>query len=222
MKEGKLLMSDKKERIPVLYRLALYVVPLFYRIFWKLTIIGKENIPESGAVIIASSHVSNRDPVFLASACKRQIHYMAKSSLFTNKLFGAIIRYAGAFPVERGTGGADALQKAYDLLNEKRIVGVFIEGTRSQTGELLRPKNGISLLEYKTKAPVIPVAIIGEGGKCPVRKKKVTVNIGKAIYFDELGMLEDNSTYYRKASKQIMEKISDLRTQAIELMDGVQ
>lgn len=208
----------KKERRPFIYYIAGFILPLYYRIVFGLKIEGIENIPESGAVILASSHVSGRDPVFLGCSSKRQIHYMAKASLFKNKLLAAIIRYAGAFPVERGTGGTDALQEAYDLLENGRMVGVFIEGTRSKTGELLKPKTGISLLAFRTHAPVVPISIIGRGGKCPRAFGKMMISIGKPLSIEDLNIPEESSMHFRRAAKLIMGKISELRDGAIEKM----
>lgn len=208
----------KKERRPLIYYLAGFILPAYYRLVFGLKIKGKENIPAEGPVILASSHVSGRDPVFLGCSSKRQIHYMAKASLFENKLLAKIIRYAGAFPVERGTGGADALQEAYDLLENQRVVGVFIEGTRSKTGELLNPKTGISLLAYKTHAPVVPISIIGKGGTCPKAFSKMRIQVGAPIPFEELGIQEEGSMYFRRAAKLIMGKIRDLREEAIREM----
>ena len=208
----------KKERRPFLYYLAGFVVPVYYRLVFGMKIAGKENIPSHGPVILASNHVTARDPVFLGCACKRQIHYMAKASLFQNKLLAFIIRYAGAFPVERGTGGAEALQEAYELLENQRVIGVFIEGTRSKTGELLNPKTGVSLLAYRTHAPVVPVSIIGKGGKCPKAFGKMRIVIGKPLAFEELGMTEESGLQFRKAAKLIMGKIRELRERAIQEM----
>lgn len=208
----------KKERRPLLYYIAGFILPTYYRLVYGLKIKGMENIPTEGPVILASSHVTARDPLFLGCSSKRQIHYMAKASLFHNKLLAGIIRYAGAFPVERGTGGADALKEAYELLENGRIVGVFIEGTRSKTGELLNPKTGISLLAYQTHAPVVPVSIIGKGGKCPKAFGKMRVEVGKPISFEELGITEDSGLCFRRAAKLIMGRIKVLRDEAIEDM----
>ncbi|MEG1427312.1 MAG: lysophospholipid acyltransferase family protein [Oscillospiraceae bacterium] len=207
-------------RKALLYKIAGFILPAFYRWVYKCEIRGMENIPPSGRVILASSHVDARDPLFLGAGCTRQIHFMAKDSLFKNKFIGAILRYAGAFPVERGTGDTDALSEAYKLLEEERVLGVFLEGTRSKDGNLLRPKTGVSLLAYKTKAVVVPVSIIAAGGTCPMRfKQKMMVNIGKPISFEELNIPEESSMYFRRAAKFIMERISVLRAEAISLME---
>ena len=209
----------KKERRPFIYYLGSLILPLYYKIVFGLKIEGRENIPAEGPVILASSHVSARDPIFLGCSTKRPIHFMAKASLFKNKFVSALIRYAGAFPVERGTGGSDALQAAYDLLESDRVVGVFIEGTRSKDGELLGPKTGVSLLAYRTHAPVVPVSIIAQGGKCPKAfGGKMRIIIGKPIPFEELNIPEESSMHFRRGAKLIMGHIKDLRDRAIEEM----
>lgn len=210
-----------RHRRPFIYWFAHLVLPTYYKLVFHCAIRGKENIPKEGPVILVSNHVTARDPLFLGAASRRQIHYMAKASLFKNKFLAWIIRYAGAFPVERGTGDTDALQEAYRLLEEDRIVGVFIEGTRSKDGEPLKPKTGVSLLAFRTHATVVPVSIIAEDGTCPVPwKKKMMVNIGRPVPFEELNIPEESSMHFRRAAKLIMEKIVALRLEAIERMGG--
>ncbi len=208
----------KEEKIPFLYRVAYVILPKLYGKLWGLKFMGVENLPESGPFILASSHVTAHDPLFLGCARLRGMHFMAKAELFKNKLVSWIITYAGAFPVERGTGGGDALQYAYDLLNNDRMVTVFIEGTRSKDGTLGKPKTGISLLAYKTKVPVVPCAIIGADGTLPRKGSKMRVNFGKPIPFEELGIEAEGSMYFRRGAKKIMSEITALREEAIEDM----
>jgi 1-acyl-sn-glycerol-3-phosphate acyltransferase len=208
----------KEDKVPFLYRVGYVILPKLYGWLYGLKFIGAENIPEKGAFILASSHVTAHDPLFLGCAKLRSMHFMAKVELFKNKLLSWIITYAGAFPVERGTGGGDALQYAYDLLNNGRMVTVFIEGTRSKDGQLGKPKTGISLLAYKTKVPVIPCAIVGEDGGLPRKHGKMRVVFGKPIPFEELGIEAEGSMYFRRGAKKIMGEITALRETAIEDM----
>lgn len=209
-------------KVPFIYFFGATVLPKFYNFLYKVKYIGTENIPQEGAVIIASNHLNARDPIFLATPLKRQIHYMAKDGLFKNKFIGWVLRKAGAFPVARGTGGADALQEAYDILNDAGLLGVFIEGTRSKDGEPLKPKTGVSLLAYQTKATVVPVAITAKGGTLPLpyRKKPMIVSYGKPIAFEDLGMEDGTSMHYRRCAKLIMAEISKLREQSIAIMEA--
>lgn len=211
----------KREKQPFIYAAATFILPPYYKLVFKMNVMGLENVPATGPLILVSNHVTARDPVFLGCFIKqRQINFMAKASLFKNKILGWLIHYAGAFPVERGTGGGDALQAAYNLLDKDKTVGVFIEGTRSMDGKLLRPKTGVSLLAYQTHATVLPVCIISKDGTRPSPfKGKTTINIGKPIPFEELGIEEGSSMHFRRGAKLIMSKISDLRDEAIKSME---
>lgn len=110
----------------------------------------------------------------------------------------------GAFPISRGTGGAQGIQTAIDLLEEEKVVCMFPEGTRSKTGELLNPKMGMVMLAYKTHCTILPVAIVGEGGKPPKVFKKMVINIGKPIRFEDMGLTEDSGMIYRRVSRNIL------------------
>ena len=81
-----------------------YTVMGIYKLFYNFKIEGWENVPEKEGVIIASNHRSYADPVILTMPMKRPVTYMAKEELFHNKIFGAFIRFLGAFPVKRGAG----------------------------------------------------------------------------------------------------------------------
>lgn len=208
-----------KGKAPLVYKICAFWMPLYFKPIYRYKIKGMENIPKDGKVILVSNHTSANDPLILILASKRPLHFMAKAELFKSKFGGWFLRSAGQFPVARGTGGGDALQEAYDLVNSNEIVGVFLEGTRSPDGEPLRPKTGVSLVAYNTKATVVPVCITSEGGK-PLKafKRKTFINIGKPIEFENLGMTEGTSMHYRRGAKYIMSKIKDLRAEAIELM----
>lgn len=199
-----------------LYAIGQFLLRLFYYPVFRMRVRGRENIPRTGPVLLCSNHAAKRDPVMLGVAQKRQVFYMAKEELFRNRFLGGLLRRLGAFPVLRGSGGTDALQEAYDLLDDNAIVGVFIEGTRSKTGELGRPKTGAALLAYRSKAPVVPVCITAEDGKPPRMFKRTTVRFGRPIPFEELQMPDDSSMQLRRASRKIMAEIAALRAQSLQ------
>jgi len=165
-----------KEHLSWWYFLAKYVMLFFFKILHPYRIIGRENMPLTGKLLVCSNHVTMGDPIYLGCAIpKRQLHYMAKAELFENKFIGGFLKSLGAFPISRGTGGAQGIQTAIDLLEEEKVVCMFPEGTRSKTGELLNPKMGMVMLAYKTHCTILPVAIVGEGGKPPKVFKKMPV-----------------------------------------------
>ena len=146
----------------------------------------------------------------------RQVLYMAKEELFRGKFLGGLLRLLGAFPVIRGSGGTDALENAYKLLDENGMVGIFIEGTRSKDGLLQRPKTGAALLAYRTKAPVVPVCITTGDGGLPKKFKRHIINIGKPIPAEALNIKDDSSLELRRASRTIMKEIVALREETLK------
>lgn len=204
---------SKKKKSP-LYAAGQVLLRMICKPLFRLNVIGKENIPADGAFLLCSNHVSAADPILLGIVQPRQMNYMAKAELFQNKLLGALLRGLGAFPVERGTGGADSLAHADKLLEEDAAVGVFIEGTRSKTGELLRPKTGAALLCYRSHAPVVPVCITAEGGK-PKLFHRTEIRFGKPMTPD---IPEQSSMHLRRASRDIMGEITALRAESVKSM----
>ena len=163
-----------------LYRFGRGLLMPFYKLLFWYKIKGRENVPDDGAFIVCSNHLSNNDPVLLGIAIKRQVFYMAKAELFKNKFLSWLIRTLGAFPVERGAGDGKAINQAEEVVNDGRLLGIFIEGTRSKTGEFLRPKSGAAIIAHQMNVPVIPVCITPKNKKVKVFRK-VTISWGKPI-----------------------------------------
>ncbi len=205
----------KAKRKGWLYAVGQFLLRLFYYPVYRMQVVGRENIPQEGPVLLCSNHVAMKDPVMLGVAQKRQVFYMAKEELFKNWFIGGLLRKLGAFPVKRGTGGTDALEEAYALLGENAVVGVFIEGHRSKDGQLQRPKTGAALLQYRTKATVVPVCITAGDGKFPAPFKKTVIRFGKPISGEKLGIPDDSSMQLRRASRTIMGEIAALREESL-------
>lgn len=202
-----------------LYRFGKIVVPPIFRITNPLIIQGREEMPAEGRVIICCNHVTMRDPIFVSTVHKRQIFYMAKAELFTNKFVGGIISSLGAFPVHRGQGDMDAMASARRLLEQEQVVGIFIEGTRSRTGQLLKPKTGAVMLAQETHSPILPMCITAPGGKVPSSFQKLAISCGKLIQPEELEIEDGNIASYRKAARYVMEQIAQLRERDLLILD---
>jgi 1-acyl-sn-glycerol-3-phosphate acyltransferase len=134
---------------------------LLFRVLLRWRVTGLENIPAGGA-IIAPNHQSFWDIPLLGVALKgRHVHFMAKSELFQNPVFGWVIRTLLAFPVKRGAPDRAAIRHAIEMLKAGDLVAIFPEGTRSKTGQLGAPEAGLSLIAAKADVPIVPVAIYG-------------------------------------------------------------
>ena len=192
------------------YKVARAIVWFLIKILFKIEIKGLENIPENSGFILASNHRSLPDPAFIAVKLKPRVYYMAKKELFWWP-FSVIIRALGAFPVKRGEGDNTALDTASNIIKSGKILGIFPEGTRSKSGEPLRPKSGVAIIAKDTKSDILPVGIHFDG-KLRFRSK-VTVTYGKLIRFDELELSDDAApSAIKKASRLIMNRIIELST----------
>ena len=145
----------------MLYRFLRFVVLIFYRCIIKIEVIGADNIPKTGGVILSANHKSNHDPIILAVSQKRSLAFMAKESVLKIPIIGFILKSAGVFPVKRGTGDIGAVKKAIEVLKSGYMLSVFPEGTRNKTGEILAPfQSGAALIAYKSESVIVPVVII--------------------------------------------------------------
>ena len=185
------------------------LIPI-YKLLFFYKVNGKKNVPKKGAYIMCSNHLSNHDPIMLGVCFPRQIYYMAKAELFKNPIGGQVIRWLGAFPVNRGAGDGKAINQAEEVVNDGRLLGIFIEGTRSKTGEFLRPKSGAAIIAHQMNVPVIPVCITPKNKKVKVFQK-VTISWGKPMSVEELGLKNGGGEEYRNASRKIMDEIKKLR-----------
>ena len=205
------MAKQKKDKRGFLYRFALIVMPIIYRIYCPLTFRSCGEPPQGG-FIICCNHLSLSDPFFLAIAHKkRKIHFMAKEELFKNKILAAMIRSLGAFPVSRGNSDRSAIVRAKEIVEEGNVLGIFIEGTRSKTGELQKPKAGAALIAHQTNAPILPMCITPRGGTTRKLFRRVKISSGKLITPEELGIVDGTSREIRNAARMIMDRITELR-----------
>jgi 1-acyl-sn-glycerol-3-phosphate acyltransferase len=169
---------------------------------------GKEHIPAAGGLVVAANHASYWDPPVVGCLTERPVYFMAKSELFAIPLIGTAIKKLGAFPVYRNRMDRKAVRTALKYLAEGKVVGIFPEGTRSHTEELLQPHFGAAMLALKSNVPVLPVAISGSRGVLG----KVRVFIGKPLYFSAGGSSRPDKSRLEDVSRQIMSEIAGLLT----------
>ncbi len=195
----------------VLYAVGRVVCTPIYKLIYRYKVKNKANIPDDGkGYIIACNHFSFSDPVLLGLGQKRRVNFMAKDELFKNKFFAWLIRKLGAFPVTRGAGDGKAIKNGEDIINEGNLMGIFIEGGRSRTGELMRPRSGFALIAKQTGAPVVPACItrIGNG----IFSKRI-IHFSDPITVEELGLTSVDRRALKNASNMVMGKIKEMREQ---------
>ncbi|MBI2843477.1 MAG: 1-acyl-sn-glycerol-3-phosphate acyltransferase [Armatimonadetes bacterium] len=175
----------------MLYWIGRFLSRLICGTMGRLKIVGAKNVPVNGPVILAPNHVSYIDPPTVGAACSRQVHFMAKQELFEIPVLGFLIRGVGAFPVRQNTADRRAIKRALDLLSDGKVICIFPEGTRSPDGKLMEAEAGIGMIALKSRAPVLPVALIDTDALLPRHSirfhfARVRVVFGERITFDDL------------------------------------
>lgn len=151
------------------------LVPIF-KFWYRPTIIGKENIPEEGAILIVGNHKHVYDQCLAIMATKRTIHYMAKKEYFEGR-HAWFFRMVGCIPVDRSKKDDGAVKAALDVLKKKEALGLFPEGTRNKTDQFLLPfKFGAVSMAHKTDALLVPFGLTGD---YKFRSKNLTIRFGK-------------------------------------------
>ncbi|NLU52890.1 MAG: 1-acyl-sn-glycerol-3-phosphate acyltransferase [Clostridiaceae bacterium] len=142
------------------YKFARLIMRLYFALFYRVKVEGKENIPDKGPLLLYANHPSAWDMILIGCYMKRQVHFMAKAELFRNPLLAFLFRSLGAFPVSRGKGDVGSVKTVFRLLNEGRVVGIFPEGTRTKKKDVTKGKSGAAMFAFHSKAPILPVGIV--------------------------------------------------------------
>lgn len=152
----------EKMKEPWFYRFARPIIWIFTKLVFRPVIVGKENIPTSGSVVLAGNHTNNFDCILLISCTKRTVHFLAKKELLDSK-FKWIFKNMGIIPVDRSKKDHNALSKAIETLNENRVIGIFPEGTINRTKDVTMPfKYGAVKMCIESSATMVPFVITGK------------------------------------------------------------
>ena len=191
----------KKYKDPMFYKIIRPIAKVIFKILYRPTIIGKENIPKEGRIIIAGNHKHNWDCAMMLCSTKRCIHFLAKEELFNSK-FGFFFRWMGLIPVKRKTKDGKALPESIKYLENEKVIGIFPEATFNRGEDVILPfKIGAVKMAHDAKSKIVPFVIKGEYKKF---RKKVRI-----IYFEPF---EVKSNDLDKENEKFMKFISDKLT----------
>ena len=185
------------ENRPVYTILERILRPLLMAVY-RVTITGREHVPDSGPCVLAANHVSVMDGFFLGIAVTRQVRFMAKAELHRVPVVKQVLEAAGTFPVERGADAGRAIAAGVKLLEQGAVVGVFPEGT-ALPDRKAGYKRGAARLALATGAPLIPVALIGthltlEPRTHRIRLPRVRIVIGEPLRVERQEPTEEAAT----------------------------
>ena len=185
-------MKDK-----LFYKIVRPIIIILIKIFYPPQVLGLDNIPKEGRILLAGNHTKWLDPIMMVSIVKRQIHFLAKEELF-HGYTKVIVKGMGCVPVNRKIHDKDALQGAIDYLNNDLCVGIFPEGTINKTDEVIMPfKIGAVKACSETNTKLVPFVITG---KYKIFRKNVKIEFLKPMTI---------SNDLEKSNQELMNKISE-------------
>lgn len=199
------------------------VVPLA-KALWRPTIVGAENVPAAGGVLLASNHLSFIDSFAIPISAPRTVRFLAKAEYFTGTGVGGAVRrgfFEGfdAVPVDRLSSRAaqESLDAALAVLRRGGAFGIYPEGTRSRDGRLYKGRTGVAWLALSAGAPVVPVGLVGTDQVQPVgarfpRLAGVTVRFGRPVHPEPYGGMPAGRAR-RALTDTVMDAIAELTGQ---------
>lgn len=186
----------KERLINAWYWLGRWGCRVFCILFFRLLVYGRYNIPKEGPFILVVNHQSYLDPLFCGVPLNKRLFYVARDSLFNNRILGFLLPTIGTIPLKRDKADLAAMRNVVNRLKEGRGVCLFPEGTRTEDGKIAPLKTSFSLFCKRTAASIVPVAIDG-AFECWPRHKKIfsrgliSVCYGKEITNEQIKNMSD-------------------------------
>jgi len=198
--------------------------PLLKTVF-RPWVVGLDNIPKTGGVILASNHLSFIDSIFLPLLIDRRIYFLAKSDYFTGKGFKNwatkhFLLGTGMLPIDRSGGKASeaSLNTGLDVIAKGNVLGIYPEGTRSPDGKMYRGRTGVARMILEGHVPVVPVAMVDTEKVMPIGSKipkvrRIGVIFGEPLDFSRFEGLEGDRFILRSITDEIMYELSRISGQ---------
>lgn len=172
---------------------------------------GVEHVPREGPLIVVANHQSNVDPPLVGTLVRRRLRFVAKEELFHVPVFGLFVRWYEAIPLRRGGSDRRALRQVLDILASGGAIGMFPEGHRSRNCQLQRGQPGTALIALRSRAPLVPVAVIGSryAVRHLWRRPRIEVRIGPAFQV-ELSRPSPSREDLERLTDEIMLRVAAL------------
>ena len=196
-------------KMPWLYRIGRFLLGPFFMWYYHPQIIGKENIPKEGQIIIAGNHKHLYDQCMTIVVCKRFIKYMAKKEYFDSWKTSWFFKGVGCIPVNRQVKDSASKEEAIEHLKKGGAIGIFPEGTRNKTDKmLLEFKFGAVSMAQKSDAYIVPFGISGD---YKFRSKNLIIRYGKPFKVNDMDLAEANDKLYHEVEKLIKLNIKECK-----------
>lgn len=206
----------------IVFHLTRGFVVLVAKLWFRVTVVGREKLPAQGAFVLAPVHRSNLDSPLMGVLTRRRMRFMGKDSLWRVAPAVGFLYAIGGYPVSRGTADRDALRTSTALIERGEPVVMFPEGTRCD-GPVLHPMfDGPAYVASRTAVPIVPVGIggseraMGKGARF-VRPVKIAIVVG-----DPIPPASPSGSSGRVSRRAVRETTERLREELQVLFDRAQ
>jgi len=195
-------------------RFLFWLAQILDRLLLRLHVVGRENIPAAGPVIVIINHISFADPVVVWSIIRRLIIPMAKIEAFDLPVISWMMRVGGTIAVHRGEADMQAVKQALQVLKRGGMVLLAPEGTRSRTHQMQPARDGAAMLALRSGAAVLPVAVTGthRAKACwrRLRRVPVSVVVGAPFHLNPAGGKKASREELAELTSQMMNRLAAL------------
>ncbi len=186
------------------------------RLCFRLRIMHRERMIQTGPVILAMNHQSYLDPPLAGIACDRAIYFLARRTLMDLPLLGWLLPKLNVIPVNQEGIDRSALKALIRVLKSGNATLVFPEGARTLDGNVQPAQPGVGLVIAKTLAPVVPMRIFGAHQALPrggggLHFVPITIVVGEPIFFTPVELESPAKNRYEQISQRVMDSIAALR-----------
>jgi 1-acyl-sn-glycerol-3-phosphate acyltransferase len=197
------------------YRFAQFLVRSLRPLLGHLHVQGLHHVPDQGPFLLLANHQSYLDPILIQAVVSRPIHTMSKSTQFSNRITGPILKALKGFPVRRFEVDPQAVRLALRYLQQGDGVGIYIEGERSWDGRLQPLRRGTVRLVLKAGVPVIPCGISGAYDAWPrwdrrLKRAAIQIRFGEPIRFPFCDDRATREAHLDEAYKRISATLAEL------------
>lgn len=202
----------------MLYWILRPILWVFYKLFYRVKVFGKENLIKKGKNIVVCNHLGKADVFVVGALYPNKTTFLSKIEWYNNKVFGYILKKLGTIPLDRDKPSLSSIKDGLQVLKDNKRLGIFPEGRRNfETNDLQQIKQGTALFAVKGQAEITPVIIYDRLKMF----KKAYVIVGEPISFSEYYGVRFNDEVSEKCTQILSDKMHELQQELFTIVNEI-